>query len=59
LTKSKFGNSGIINVHITIKDDIITAVEILEQDVDTVSGATYSSEGISEAVEKALRSAEK
>ncbi len=81
-TGSAFGNSGDITVQISIKDDIITSVLILEQEedepyftdalevipaiieanstnVDTVSGATFSSGGILDAVATALKSAEK
>lgn len=81
-TGSAFGNSGDITVQISIKDDIITSVLILEQEedepyftdalevipaileanstkVDTVSGATFSSGGILDAVAAALKSAEK
>ncbi|MCR5428137.1 MAG: FMN-binding protein [Lachnospiraceae bacterium] len=81
-TGSAFGNSDNITVQITIKDDIITGVEILSQnedepyfsdacaviddilstnstDVDTVSGATFSSGGILDAVSKALEAAKR
>ncbi|MCR5824583.1 MAG: FMN-binding protein [Lachnospiraceae bacterium] len=81
-TGTAFGNSGDITVAVTVKDDIITNIEILEQeedepyftdalevipkileansfDVDTVSGATFSSGGIIDAVKNALDKAEK
>ncbi len=77
-----FGNSGDITVKVSIRDNAVTDVEVLEQDedepyftdalaviehiidansidVDTVSGATYSSEGILEAVKNAMVQAEK
>ncbi len=81
-TGAAFGNSDNITVQITIKDDIITDIEILSQnedepyfseacavigsilsenstDVDTVSGATFSSGGILDAVDKALEAAKR
>ncbi len=81
-TGEAFGNSGMIGVRVTLKDDTIVSIEISEQDedepyftdalavipamieknsteVDTVSGATYSSEGILEAVKNAMNAAEK
>ncbi len=81
-TGTAFGNSGDITVQISVKDDIITSVVILEQEedepyftdalevipaileanstnVDTISGATFSSGGILDAVAAALKTAER